>query len=98
MSQLLRKAQQRDMLIPNMPRQNSQQESRGVAYEGATVLDAKVCSLDPLIGAPELKIMCARSFTGGILHGSCRYFGFRLAVSIDHDGAQHLLLYIGPKE
>lgn len=43
MSQLLRKAQQRNMLIPNVQRQQqSQSDSQGVAYEGASVLDAKV--------------------------------------------------------
>ena len=42
MSQLLRKAQQRKMLIPNMQRQQQSQNDRGVAYEGASVLDAKV--------------------------------------------------------
>eukprot|EP00958_Prasinococcus_capsulatus_P026248 scaffold4725_cov367-Prasinococcus_capsulatus_cf.AAC.5 len=41
MSQILRKAQERNLLVPNM-KSNSQSSSEGgVAYEGATVLDAK---------------------------------------------------------
>lgn len=43
MSQLLRKARQRGMLIPHMAKQGggNVQAEGGVAYEGATVLDAK---------------------------------------------------------
>ena len=43
MSQLLRKARQRNMLIPHMAKQGggNVQAEGGVAYEGATVLDAK---------------------------------------------------------
>ena len=42
MSQILRKAAQRGLLVPHMPKkgQGDQAES-GVAFEGATVLDAK---------------------------------------------------------
>ena len=42
LSQILRKARQRGLLVPHMPKKGaSDQQEGGVAYEGATVLDAK---------------------------------------------------------
>ena len=42
MSQILRKAAARGMLVPHMPKKGGGEQSEGgVAYEGATVLDAK---------------------------------------------------------
>ena len=41
LSQILRKAQQRGLLVPNLPRISGANGDGGVAYEGATVLDAK---------------------------------------------------------
>ena len=41
LSQILRKAQQRGLLVPNLPRMAGQAGDGGVAYEGATVLEPK---------------------------------------------------------
>jgi DNA polymerase delta subunit 1 len=42
MSQILRKAKARNFLVPHMPKKGAgDQAEGGVAYEGATVLDAK---------------------------------------------------------
>jgi len=41
LSQILRKAKERNLLVPNLPRMKSDQQDGGVAYEGATVLEAK---------------------------------------------------------
>jgi DNA polymerase delta subunit 1 len=48
MSQILRKAQQRGLLVPNLPRMAGV-DADGVAYEGATVLEAMAGFYEQLI-------------------------------------------------